>query len=408
LETVDVHLWLSFAAGLYAAGAVAQLASMVASRSWLETLALWIPRAAWIALTITLLKTIERIGGEWLWSGGMPAFALVSIWFASIAQMKFEVRGRLRGSALGVSVLGALGCMVVRLWFARDPFTFDLPEMHDLLTPVHATLGALGYGCAVLAGSLSFFQLLREQVQTDRLLMGASAVTIAVTPWILAADPEIPPSPLLKALATSAVILFGIHLVLSSIRWLSIRMLPRTSAGMWGSEGEEISTWTRNLRIIFTLGALLIALSAAVAIRAEELPILGRAALSFVALGCVFMPFLWAIRPRLESRLPSAANLDRWAYQAVRAAFLFTLACLLSGAWQAERYWSGFWDFEPKEVATLALLVELLMYLVARESERPSRRQVALLGCFGLVLTLLVFMGVASFRPGLHIYGAGI
>jgi len=110
-----------------------------------------------------------------------------------------------------------------------------------------------------------------------------------------------------------------------------------------------------------------------------------------------------AVSEKNEARRTLLRDLERVEYQAIRAGFpLFTLAILLGSIW-ADVAWGTYWNWDPKETASLATWFIYGLYLHARRSPWWTRKRRALLVVVGFVAVIMTFLGNFVFA-GLHAY----
>lgn len=110
-----------------------------------------------------------------------------------------------------------------------------------------------------------------------------------------------------------------------------------------------------------------------------------------------------AVGEKNVARRTLLQELERVEYQAIRAGFpLFTLAILLGSIW-ADVAWGTYWNWDPKETASLATWLIYGLYLHARGSRWWTRKRRALLVVLGFAAVVITFFGSFVFT-GLHAY----
>ncbi len=103
------------------------------------------------------------------------------------------------------------------------------------------------------------------------------------------------------------------------------------------------------------------------------------------------------------SFLPAADLLDRAGYLAVLTGFpLMTLVIVIGSIW-AKVAWGTYWNWDPKETASLATWLIYAGYLVTRIFLHWNNRRSALLLVIGFLAVLATFFG-NLFLGGLHSY----
>jgi len=104
------------------------------------------------------------------------------------------------------------------------------------------------------------------------------------------------------------------------------------------------------------------------------------------------------------SFVPSRDKLDRIGYAAVSVGFpLFTIGGLLAGAIWAQKAWSVWWSWDPKEVASLIVFIIATLYLHARHTRGWKGTRTAI---FQIVIFIAAVLTLFSnlVLGGLHAY----
>ncbi len=106
----------------------------------------------------------------------------------------------------------------------------------------------------------------------------------------------------------------------------------------------------------------------------------------------------------LFHRLPALWTLDRINVVALGMGFGLLTAGLVFGCIMAQRLLGQWWNWDPKELLTLALwgLYFALWWLRLRAAWRG--RKVALLSVLGFALVLFTLLGVSRWLPTWHAY----
>jgi cytochrome c-type biogenesis protein CcsB len=103
--------------------------------------------------------------------------------------------------------------------------------------------------------------------------------------------------------------------------------------------------------------------------------------------------------------LPSKETLDVLEYRAVAIGFpLFTIGALVAGAIWAQKAWSVWWSWDPKETASLVVFLIGAAYLHARHVAGWRGRRSAVLAALIFVASVLTLFANLIFG-GLHSYG---
>lgn len=108
-------------------------------------------------------------------------------------------------------------------------------------------------------------------------------------------------------------------------------------------------------------------------------------------------------RWRLSRALPPLRTSDELSYRAVMIGFPMLGATLLFGSWWASIAWGFYWNWDPKETATLATWLVYGVYLHARIRRSWQGPAGAWLLVLGFALTLFTYAGNTFFNS-LHSY----
>lgn len=107
------------------------------------------------------------------------------------------------------------------------------------------------------------------------------------------------------------------------------------------------------------------------------------------------------------AKLPSAKQMDTFAYRAHAFAFPIWTFTVAAGSIWAEYAWGRFWGWDPKETWSLVTWVIYAMYLHARATAGWRGRNAAIIAIIGVVSFWFNFIGINLLVSGLHSY-AGI
>lgn len=125
---------------------------------------------------------------------------------------------------------------------------------------------------------------------------------------------------------------------------------------------------------------------------------------------------LYLLKDRAESngtsggylaKLPSAKQLDVFAYRLHAFAVPLWTFTIVAGAIWAQYAWGRFWNWDPKETWSFITWVVYVAYLHARATAGWRGRPVAIIAIIGLLTFWFNFVGVNLLFSGLHSY-AGI
>ncbi|RCG30377.1 c-type cytochrome biogenesis protein CcsB [Sphaerisporangium album] len=113
---------------------------------------------------------------------------------------------------------------------------------------------------------------------------------------------------------------------------------------------------------------------------------------------------LFLVRKDGPSRLPSRADLERVAHQAIVIAFPIWTFAVIAGALWADKAWGRYWGWDPKEVWSFITWIAYAAYLHAKATAGWKGRAATIvqLVAFGCLIFNLV--GVNIFLSGLHSY----
>ena len=131
-------------------------------------------------------------------------------------------------------------------------------------------------------------------------------------------------------------------------------------------------------------------------------------AVAIIAYGSFSIAFgaalLYLIQPETGRRgLPRPEILDEISYRAVVIGFPFLTLVIVLGALWAEVAWGTYWNWDPKETASLVTWLIYGAYLHARVVRGWRGRRSALLLMLGFAATLFTYFGNLFFG-GLHSY----
>jgi cytochrome c-type biogenesis protein CcsB len=103
--------------------------------------------------------------------------------------------------------------------------------------------------------------------------------------------------------------------------------------------------------------------------------------------------------------LPSKDALDVLEYRAIAIGFpLFTIGALVAGAIWAQKAWSVWWSWDPKETASLVVFLIAVAYLHARHVAGWRGKRAAILAALIFVASVFTLFANLVFG-GLHSYG---
>jgi cytochrome c-type biogenesis protein CcsB len=109
-------------------------------------------------------------------------------------------------------------------------------------------------------------------------------------------------------------------------------------------------------------------------------------------------------RRNFVESLPPAASLERAAYGLNMVGFILWTFTLVAGAIWAQKAWSAYWTWDPKEVWTFVIWVVYAAYMHARATAGWEPRKAMWIALAGYVCVLLNFTVVNLLFTGLHSY----
>ncbi len=109
-------------------------------------------------------------------------------------------------------------------------------------------------------------------------------------------------------------------------------------------------------------------------------------------------------RRNFVETLPPAASLERAAYGLNMVGFILWTFTLVAGAIWAQKAWSAYWTWDPKEVWTFVIWVVYAAYMHARATAGWEPRKAMWIALVGYVCVLLNFTVVNLLFTGLHSY----
>jgi cytochrome c-type biogenesis protein CcsB len=315
----------------------------------------------------------------------------------------------------------------------------DLSNAFVYSAMVAYTLAFLGY-----AVDLSGRGRVRAVVPARRLVgAGGPAIEDVETP-AAPGDPQAGPERR-RALAIAislTYLAFALHLGAVVARGLSVRRAP------WGNMYEFSITGTLvvtgvflvvvrrpDLRFLgtFVIGPVLLSLGLATAVlytdAAQLLPALQsfwlviHVSVAFIASALFTLAFSLTVIQLVQERreklraggatparggfmdaLPGSAELEGHSYRLHAIAFPLWSFTLIAGAIWAEKAWSSYWSWDPKEVWSFVIWVVYAAYLHARATQGYQGRRAAYLAVAGFVCLIFNYLIVNFFFIGFHAY----
>jgi ABC-type transport system involved in cytochrome c biogenesis permease subunit len=174
--------------------------------------------------------------------------------------------------------------------------------------------------------------------------------------------------------------------------------------------------WTYKLPLISTIGVIiaLAMLIFAANLSSKAVPLVPalqqslllttHVASAVISYGALTIGFGAAIMYLVKSGNAGEAEiLDRLSYQTVIIGFPFLTLVIILGAVWADIAWGRYWNWDPKETASLVTWLLYAVYLHARITRGWRGKKAAVLLIIGFAAVLLTFFGNYIFS-GLHAY----
>ena len=102
--------------------------------------------------------------------------------------------------------------------------------------------------------------------------------------------------------------------------------------------------------------------------------------------------------------LPPASRLERTAYGLNMVGFILWTFTLIAGAIWAQKAWSAYWTWDPKEVWTFVIWVVFAAYMHARATAGWDPKKAMVIALVGYVCVILNFTLVNLVFTGMHSY----
>lgn len=120
----------------------------------------------------------------------------------------------------------------------------------------------------------------------------------------------------------------------------------------------------------------------------------------------LFLLHLWWPQA-IAGKLPAVSTLESASYRAISLSFFLMTIVLITGALWAHYAWGRYWAWDPKETGALAIWINYAVYLHTRRTAGFSGPFSSVIGCLGLFVIIIGFLGVnlGLFADGLHTYG---
>jgi cytochrome c-type biogenesis protein CcsB len=102
--------------------------------------------------------------------------------------------------------------------------------------------------------------------------------------------------------------------------------------------------------------------------------------------------------------LPALSKLDVLTYRVVAVALPLLTVGIITGAWWAKEAWGAYWQWDPKETASLFCWIWYAAYMHLHTRNQWRGLRCAWLGAIGFAAVLFCYLGVNIWVSGLHSY----
>ncbi len=109
-------------------------------------------------------------------------------------------------------------------------------------------------------------------------------------------------------------------------------------------------------------------------------------------------------RKNFMETLPSSTRLERTAYGLNMVGFILWTFTLIAGAIWAQKAWSAYWTWDPKEVWTFVIWVVYAAYMHARATAGWEPKKAMMIALAGYACILINFLVVNVYFVGMHSY----
>lgn len=122
------------------------------------------------------------------------------------------------------------------------------------------------------------------------------------------------------------------------------------------------------------------------------------------ALSCMYMLKSYFKGDFYDSQIPSLQKLDFLTYRVITFGYLFLTLVIITGAIWAERAWSRYWAWDPKETWSLITWIIYSAYLHVRLMKGWKGKNAALFAIVGFICVIFTYIGVNTLLPSVHSY----
>ncbi len=109
---------------------------------------------------------------------------------------------------------------------------------------------------------------------------------------------------------------------------------------------------------------------------------------------------------RIQEILPPAETLDSMCYSIITIGFPLMTAVIVTGMVWAKYAFGEYWQWDPKETASLITWIIYTGYLHAKVSLNWTPRRTAVISIIGFASVVFTYLGVNVIGPGYHAYAS--
>ncbi len=381
--------------------------------------------ATWVSVIGLLLHT-GGLAFRWIEAGiDHPPFTnlyeslLFFAWGIVVFYLVLEWRYKLKsgGAFILPIALGAMGAAVLNPESGKDIHSL-MPALQSHWLHAHVAVAALAYAGFVAAFGTSLMFIIKDGTPS-RWLGFSSNLFIAFMLLIsdrfnILTKRVFSLNLVAKGQVTGNTVEYpapGIVLLIATIYFIIAAVLylyreEKKPANTGTILGIPFGPFVSLLGTIFTLIGIALLLWAAltnenVALFGNPFKIIILALVFFVgATGVVFDLML----PRIREILPSAELLDALTYQIITVAFPLMTMVIVTGMVWAKVAFGQYWQWDPKETASLITWIIYTGYLHARVSLDWPPRRTAAIAIIGFASVVFTYLGVNAIGTGYHSY----
>lgn len=345
---------------------------------------------------------------------GIAAFYLV---------IEFKYKFRAGGAFILPIALGAMGAAALNPESSKEIQNL-LPALQSYWLHAHVAIASIAYAAFVGGFGASVMFLIKDG--TPRKWLGFS-VNLFLAFMLLISDrfyilthrvftlnmvtPNGEVTGQLKPFATPGVILLlaVIYFIVAAVFYLyrgeeDGKDLPANRAIL----GVPFAPFITGLGALFTaigLGLLIRATHTdpAVALFGNPFKIIILSLIIFVGAVTVFIDLKL---PWIRESLPPAERLDSISHVVITIAFPLMTMVIVTGMVWAKYAFGQYWQWDPKETASLITWLIYTFYLHARIQMNWSSRRVAAISIIGFASVVFTYLGVNVIGPGYHAYAS--